>query len=76
VRAATENAPPPSYSLCSGSKLTGFEVVVAKEVQKFILGSPIMTCALDPLPTTVLRQPQVVDEPLSFIWVRCSASFK
>jgi len=66
VRAATENAPPPSFSPYSGTQLTSFEDVKAEEVWKFILGSRIKTCVLDPLPTAVLRQ--VVDDQLPFIW--------
>jgi len=60
VRAATENAPPPSFSLYSGTQLTSFEDVTAEEVWKYILGSHIKTCVLDLLPTTVLRE--VVDD--------------
>jgi len=41
VLAATENAPPPSFSLYSGTQLTSFEDVTSEEVRKFILGSPI-----------------------------------
>jgi hypothetical protein len=72
VRAATENAPPPSYSLYSGSQLTSFKDVTVEEVRKFVLGSPIKTCALDPLPTTVLLE--VIDELLPFIWMMFNAS--
>jgi len=53
VRAATGNDPPPSHSLCNGSQLTSFEDFTAEEVRQVILGSPIKTCAWDPLPTTV-----------------------
>jgi len=49
VRAATENAPPPSFSMYSGTQLISFEDVTAEEVRKFVLGSPIKTCVLDPL---------------------------
>jgi len=74
VRAATENAPPPSFGLYSGTQLTSFEDVTAEQVRKFILGSPIKTCVLDPLPTAVLRE--VVDDLLPFIWTMCNASLK
>jgi len=33
VRAATENAPPPSFSLYSGTQLTSLEDVTAEEVR-------------------------------------------
>jgi len=72
VRAATENAPPPSFSLYSGTQLTSFEDITAEEVRKSILGSPIKTCVLDPLPTAVLREG--VDDLLPFIWTMCNAS--
>jgi len=74
VRAETENAPPPSFSLYSGTQLTSFEDITAEEVRKFILGSPIKTSVLDPLPTIVLRE--VVDDLLPFIWTMCNASLK
>jgi len=48
--------------------------VTAEKVRKFILGSPIKTCVLDPLPTAVLRQ--VIDDLLPLIWTMCNASLK
>jgi len=72
VRAATENAPPPSYSSFSGPQLNNFHDLNIDDVRKIILGSPIKTSNLDPLPTSVLRE--MIDVLLPFMWTMCRAS--
>jgi len=75
VSGATENAPVPPCTIFQSVQLTSFEDVTAEEVRKFILvRSPIKTCALDPLPTAVLRE--VVDHLLPFIWTMCNVFLK
>jgi hypothetical protein len=74
VRAATENAPPPTFTLHTGQRLSGFSEVSIEDVRKILLQSPPKTCALDPLPTSVLRE--VVDVLLPFIWTMCNASLQ
>jgi len=51
-------------------------IVLSKfdDVRKIILGSPIKTCNLDPLPTSVQRE--MIDVLLPFIWTMCRASLQ
>ena len=74
VRAATENAAPPTYTTHAGQHLCSFREVSVDDVRKVLLNSPPKTCAADPLPTSVLRE--VVDTLLPFIWVTFNASLR
>ena len=47
----TEFIPPPEIKC----HLTCFEPATSEEVRKLILTSPTMTCALDPIPTSLLK---------------------
>ena len=74
VRADTDNASPPSYSYTryDGPQLLDFRQVSKEEVRRVLMHSPVKSCALDPLPTFILRE--AVSYVLPFIWVLINAS--
>ena len=74
VRAETKDAPPPTFTQYCGAQLLSFSEVSAEDVRRVLLRSPAKTCALDPLPTSVLLD--VVDVLLPFICVMCNTSLR
>lgn len=72
VRADTRDAPPPSFTSYDGPQLRCFREVSMDDVRRVLMRSPVKSCALDPLPTFILRE--VIDVVLPFIWVLCNVS--
>jgi len=74
VRADTDNAPPPTFTLHDGQTFCQFREVSMDEVRRVIMDSPPKSCVLDPIPTFILRD--IVDVVVPFFWVLCNTSLQ
>ena len=72
VRASTAGKPPPTTSNPTQSSFVTFRNLSADEVRKIILDSPTKSCALDPIPTFLLKES--IEVLLPFITAMCNAS--
>jgi len=54
--------------------MTELRTYTVEEVRKIIMGSPVKSCALDPIPTFLLRE--VIDALLPFLTAMCNASLQ
>jgi len=74
VRASTEGIPPPTSSITASTAFTGFQECSALEVRRVIMTSPTKSCALDPIPTFLLKE--LVDTLLPFLTLMINASLR
>ena len=58
----------------ASSTMTELRTYSVEEVRKIIMGSPVKSCALDPIPTFLLRD--VIDALLPFLTAMCNASLQ
>jgi len=58
----------------ASSTMTELRTYTVEEVHKIIMGSPVKSCALDPIPTFLLRD--VIDALLPFLTAMCNASLQ
>jgi len=65
VRHHTAGLPPPSIINSTWSSFTSFRSCSQEEVRKIVMLSPIKSCALDPVPTFILRE--FIDVILPFV---------
>ena len=67
MQAETKDADPRTSTQHHGTQLLSFGQVSAAHVRRVLLRSPAKTCALDPLPASVLLE--VIDVPFMYICV-------
>ena len=65
VRSSTDGYPPSTTYTPATSKMTEFEQYPESEIRRVIMASPTKSCALDPIPTFLLKE--VVDDLLPFL---------
>jgi len=71
VRAATNDADPPTFTVYAGKQFTSFCECSMEEIRRIMFCCPVKTCSLDPIPTDILLESVVV---LPLIWAMCNAS--
>ena len=73
IRSSTGGSGLVIYNLVSVDRFSTFSAVMVDELRSVILGSPVTSCSLDPVPTCFLTG--VLDDLLPFILLWVNASF-
>jgi hypothetical protein len=74
VRSSTDGYPPSTTYTPATSKMTEFEQYPESEIRRVIMASPTKSCALDPIPTFLLKE--VVDDLLPFLTAMVNTSLR
>ena len=72
VRAATASQPAPTFSSPADTQLLTFQPCSEDEVRRLITASPTKSCALDPIPTFLLKE--MIDVLLPYMTAMINAS--
>jgi len=56
VRAATNDADPPTFTVYAGKQITSFCECSMEEIRRIMFRCPVKTCLLDPIPTDILLE--------------------
>ena len=72
IRQSTGSSPPSTMLPPSHNKLHSFHRYSGEEIRKLVVASKTKSCALDPVPTSILKE--FLDELLPFITEMCNRS--